>query len=304
MEATALLRSWLITSNRRGGRTATFGLVCGLVFVPCSPTLASSATYRYRGYFRIEQCGAAINLGHRLVRHDASSFRGSIILAEGLLCRGVHGDDWALEDSITLLREIVTENPRDFFSTLALADALRERYPYSIDAEEVFERSRELVEDADLGAARGSFVEYIDTKRRDIERSRSSAAKRLLRTAASFERTSASTDGLGEFLLQLSRTGERGALQALERLDAYLPLGNDDPSALYYRAEILRGRATRAAVAKLYAKAIALDTPPKQKHSTKIAELAELRLRRLRAWMQISTQTRTGGLGWINDYAQ
>jgi hypothetical protein len=149
------------------------------------------------------------------------------------LCRGLRGDDWALEDSIDRFARIVAEHPSDLFAGLGLADALRERFPHSFEAEAALQGVRDLLDEVDVGAARARLLEYIDTNLSAVRASRSRAPGLLAKMAALLEGNGVETDQIGEFLLHLSRGGKASAGRAIELLDRLLPYDEADPAAIY-----------------------------------------------------------------------
>jgi hypothetical protein len=80
-----------------------------------------------------------------------------------MLCQGFEGDAWALDAAIRLLGEVLSKEPSSFWAQLALADALRKRFPASPEAALALDRALQLLARSDVGDAREDLRVYITT---------------------------------------------------------------------------------------------------------------------------------------------
>jgi hypothetical protein len=117
--------------------------------------------YRFQSPFHPSQCDEAIESAERSLAEDPRDSAARLILAEGFLCRGLEGDAAAVNRAISLLTQLVADNPENFFAQLELADALRKRDATSEEAERALRRAGALLARADVGAARGVLQTYI-----------------------------------------------------------------------------------------------------------------------------------------------
>lgn len=158
---------------RRKADRGRVGAIAAAVVLGFNASAAiADPAYSYRSPFHPEQCEKAIVAGRRAVAADAENRRARLILAEGLLCRGLQGDSQALDAAIALLEQTVTDEPANFFAQLELADALRQRSPVSEQAERALQHARDLLAAADVGAARQELAAYIDENLAAVAQSR------------------------------------------------------------------------------------------------------------------------------------
>jgi len=95
-----------------------------------------------------------------------------MIQAEAFLCAGLDGDANALDSAIVALAAIVAQQPDGVFAQLALADALRKRYPLSQAAITALERVAAALTTADVGGARADLAGYVAENLAAVERAR------------------------------------------------------------------------------------------------------------------------------------
>jgi hypothetical protein len=178
-----------------------------------------------------------------------------MILAEGLLCRGLDDDPEALDAAAVLLRNVAAEEPANFFAQLELADALRKRFPLSDEAWSAARHALEMLGRADVGAARPDLTGYLTENLAAMDAQRRQAAPALARHAAGLAAGTLSPAEIREYLNLLVLTGPEGLTRAAAAVDAYLARQCDDALATLYRGEIARGRASRSESRSLYAAA-------------------------------------------------
>lgn len=111
------------------------GVVCSVGVLSAVPVAAIS----YLNPFHSGQCDRAIR--YAMARLDGfQPRRAEEILAEGLLCRGLAGDDWALREAIERLNAVVGRAPYAIYPNVYLAEAKRR---YASASEEALEATRQ-----------------------------------------------------------------------------------------------------------------------------------------------------------------
>lgn len=178
--------------------------------------LRAEPAFSYRSPFHPEQCDLAIARGRRAIERDASDARGRLLLGEGLLCRGLQDDPWALECAIAELHLVVAQRPDDLFAQLALADAVRKRYPLSAEAAGELERARALLERNDFGAARDDLATYISENLAAVRQARARVLPVVDRSRAALVAGGLSVSERATLAQQLAITGPDGMREAEE----------------------------------------------------------------------------------------
>ncbi len=236
----------------RSSRRAWFGLTIAALSV-AGPVAAQPSPFR--SPFHPEQCERAISAGkHQLARNPGCS-RARLQVAEGFLCKGLEDDPDALDAAISMFRQIVADEPLNFFAELELADALRKRFPLSQEAQSELLRTRRALGAADVGAARQELAGYVD------ENFAATADLRLRMVPLIEERAAALAAGtilpadMAVFVILQAETGIDGLAQAGRDLETYLALHDDETLATLYRAEILRMRGMKDRCRPLYVEA-------------------------------------------------
>jgi hypothetical protein len=160
-------------ARRRRGSAATASLVAAFASVFAATAMAQPA-FSYRNPFHPEQCERAITYAGRrvAVATGGARSRARLILAEGLLCRGLEGDGAALDQAIERFSEIVAREPENFFAQLGLADGLRRRSPHGDATLAAQRRVRQLLAQSDVGAAREELAAYVEENLAAIEQAR------------------------------------------------------------------------------------------------------------------------------------
>jgi len=224
--------------------------LCGV-----TSTVAVEPACSFRSPFSLQQCERAIRTGKQALAQDESSAGARMLLAEGLLCRGLEDDPGALDAAAEMLRRIVAEEPSNFFAQLELADALRKRFPLSDEAHAALRRARTGLDAADLGAAREDLTDYIQENLAAMAQQRAAILPLLRSRAEALACGTLSATDLADSVILLSETGPDGIDQAQRGLDVYLARHPGDALGTLYRAEILRleGQGTRSL--PLYAEA-------------------------------------------------
>ncbi len=223
-----------VAHKRTAGARRAAEIVTVLALVSLTRTAsATEAAFSYRNPFHPEQCERAIRFAEQQLVQNPSSAKARMVLAEGLLCRGLDDDPDSLDESIALLREIVREDPSDFFAQLDLSDALRRRFPLSAAAERTATRARILLDHADLGAAADDLRQYIEENVAAVVAGRADAQPLLQRSAATGVADTLSPSAMRQFLGVLALTGPDGLAGAATATERVTPV---------------RGSATREAV--------------------------------------------------------
>lgn len=156
-------RTW----RRRAAITAAVALWLG-----ARSSGAGEPAYSYRSPFPPSQCASAAVFASRRLIANPHDTRARLVGAEALLCAGLDGDVVALERAIAALESLVAARPAGVFAALALADALRKRYPLSRAAVVMLERVGVLLASADVGAARADLGAYVAENLAAVEQSR------------------------------------------------------------------------------------------------------------------------------------
>jgi tetratricopeptide (TPR) repeat protein len=259
--------------------------------------LAAEAAYSFRSPFHPQQCDHAVAAGQRLLQRAPTS-EARVLLAEGLLCRGLDEDDpWALEEAIEMFRRVLADEPGSFFALLDLADALRGRFPLSEEARTAMIRVRDALGNADVGDARESLAEYIDDNLATFADQRRHALPLLQTWAAALAADSLSSADIPGFVSLLAQTGPEGLRRAEDGLDRYLAMGRDDTLVTFYRAEISRGRATPERLRLMYEQIAARSCgsdPSTQAAQCSVARLRLSQLRRLTNRRESAQSARNG----------
>jgi tetratricopeptide (TPR) repeat protein len=178
-----------------------------------------------------------------------------MLVAEGLLCEGLEDNPAALDAAARMLRRLVADEPLNFFAALDLADALRKRFPLSDEAQAALRRARQLLANADVGAARRDLTDYIDENLAAIAQQRATLLPLLRGKANALESGRLSASDMADSVILLSETGRDGIEQAERDVDVYLALHPGDTLGTLYRAEILRLEGQDAQSLPLYAEA-------------------------------------------------
>lgn len=114
-----MIRAWTSTSALL---MVTWGAVGG-----------PAAAVSFQNPFHADQCDRAI--AYAMSRLGGSQdARAEEILAEGLLCRGLAGDDWALLEAIERFEVIVRRRPAAIHAWVSLAEARRRHASASLEA--------------------------------------------------------------------------------------------------------------------------------------------------------------------------
>jgi hypothetical protein len=203
-----------------------------------------------------------------------------MLLAEGLLCKGIEDDPGALDAAVEMFRRILADEPFNFFVELELADALRKRFPLSDEAQTALHRARQLLDNADVGAVRSELTDYIDGNLGAVEQQRARALPILQEYETAYAQGSLSSAGAVQFVDLLALTGPAGLAEARGMLDRYLEKHPDDAVAALHRAEIWRGSLAGTQSRGLYMEAEARLCPSNgaaQKRTE--CELAKWRLK-------------------------
>lgn len=269
--------------GRRGRPARRLLVAAGVVFCVGPSVSGAEPAYSFHSPFHPQQCDRAIDAGHRQLDRDPSDGTGRMLVAEGLLCRGLEDDPGALDAAIGMLRQIAADQPAHFFAQLELADALRKRFPLSDDAQAALLRARDLLQTADVGAARQELTDYIDENLAAVAQHRAGALPFLEESAQRLATNTLSPAEMAGFISVLAQTGPEGLLGAEQRLDTYLMRHTDDALATLYRAELLRGRVLPETSRRLYAEAEArLCDRPRAEAESPECRLARSRERQLR----------------------
>jgi hypothetical protein len=238
-----------------------------IALVHVAAGFAGGAAFSFRNPFNPQQCERAIGAGKQALAQDEPSSGARMLLAEGLLCRGLEDDPWALDAAISLFRRTVAQEPSNFFAQLELADALRKRFPLSDEAWTALQRVEGMLPNADVGAARGELAEYVDENLAAMANSRARTLPLLPVERAALATGIISPSDMAAFLSQLALTGPDGVREAEDSLEKYVARHGDDETAALQRAEILRGTVDPSASRALYAAAAArLCSPVTPEH--------------------------------------
>ncbi len=260
---------------------------------------AIEPAYSFRNPFDPEQCDRAIRFAERRLEQEPTDPWARQLRAEGLLCRGLDDDPWALDEAIALLREIVADKPDNFFAQLALADALRKRFPASGEAQAALRRARELLAAVDDGPARAELAEYLTENAAAITAHRSRVLALVREREGAF--AAASPQDVAALVRALPQTGPAGIERAEQHLEVYLMEHDDAALRTLYRAELMRGRAPPARCRMLYADAVSAlcAAPPSDDCALAQRRLAQLDQRiadRQRSAASAPWQSEKGGL--------
>jgi hypothetical protein len=178
------------------------------------------------------------------------------LVAEGLLCRGIVRDDpWALAAAIGAFETLIAAHPGDFFAQLYRAEALRRRFPLADESEVAFERAREVLTTADVGAARPALEAHVRESLDAVRLYREQYSPMLKEREAALAQGTLSAAELIELLTLLPQTGPSGVNRASAILEAQLGRQQSELLATFYRAEIFRGIRAAAELAPLYSSA-------------------------------------------------
>jgi hypothetical protein len=255
------------------------------------PAASALAALSYANPFHPEQCELAVAAAERELSFKAWDARAREILAEGLLCRGLENDDpWTLEAAMAGFAERLARQPKDFWAQLYTAEALRRRFPLSKKVPAAFERAADLLEEADVGEARGELAAHIREALGGVASHRAQFLPLLQRRRAEIERKALTPSAAGDLLTLLGQTGTSGVDRALALLDREITQQLDKGLAFLYRAELLRGRDTPASVAALYRSAKEALCDAKARSSQNECQRARWRLEQLQA-----AEAREGG---------
>ncbi len=214
---------------------------------------AEPVAYSFQNPLHPRQCDRAIHFSERRLANDQASIKWRMVLAEGFLCKGLEDDPWALEAAISLFREIVAEQPSNVFARLELADALRKQFPLSDEAEQAVRGAGELLEKADVGAARESLVGYVDQNAAALAAQRARAIPSIENGEEEFANGAEWSEGMSTRVSILTQMGPDGLARAERDLSKYLAVRGRDALAMFYQAEVLRGRILPARSQALYA---------------------------------------------------
>lgn len=223
------------------------------LFLP--PALAAQPAYSFQSPFSAEQCDRAIVAARQELTRDGSRSHGRLLLAEGLLCRGLEDDPTALDSAAEILRQIVRDEPANFFAQLELADALRKRFPLSDEAQTMLGRARQLLDGTDVGAARQRLAQYIDDNLAAMAEQHARTLPLVQTRAAALATGTLPPADMAGFVILLAQTGPDGVVQAERSLETYLTRHYDDMLATLYRAELLRAGGAAERARPLYADA-------------------------------------------------
>ena len=157
----------------------------------------------------------------------------------------------------TPFRARLAANPDDFFARLYAAAAWQRRFPLSDDAVTALDGARAALPGADVGAARAALGEAIAQALAELTAHRAQflpilhARERALRAGA------LSRAELIDLITLLAETGPARVERARALLDARVATAPDAGLDSFYRAEVLRGRDSPAALAARYRAAAA-----------------------------------------------
>jgi hypothetical protein len=243
----------------------------------------AAASLSYSNPFHPDQCDLAVKSAQRTLSGDRGDASARLILAEGLLCRGLTRDDpWALEDAIQGLEERLAIQPHDFFATLYHAEALKRRFPLADRTVRAFERAGEVLVDADVGDARPALEEHVGASLRWLGSYRERNIPILRDRARKLAAGTLGSDEAGEFFALVTSTGPDGVEWARGALDSYcLRHPGDQVVDTFYRAELLRGTAEPNEVQNLYRSARAAVCPPDTPKSADLCGRIDRRLKQL-----------------------
>jgi hypothetical protein len=243
--------------KRTPGARRAAEIVTVLVLVSLTrAAVASEPAFSFRNPFHPEQCDRAVRFAQKRLAENASNRRARFILAEGRLCQGLKDNPWELDKAIDMLRQIVADEPRNFFAQLELADALRKRYPASAEAHTVLLRARDLLNAVELGRARADLAEYVAENAAAIAGQRSRILSLVREYEADFTAGRLQPPHMAALLLALEQTGGSGVERAERYLEVYLMQHDDIALRTLYSAELMRGRSPPARCRDLYADAV------------------------------------------------
>jgi hypothetical protein len=254
-------------------------LVCsGVPFCTNSPAAAIDSP----NPFTDEQCTLAWNYASHRLRNDPTDARAHLTQAEALLCAGLRDNIEALDRAIAGFEEAVRREPANFYPRLYLAEALRKRFFLSDEAVQAFLAARDVLGNADVGAARSDYDAYIVAAVGEIRQQQDHFSLVLRDGEADFVAGRASPHQIGDWLKLLSCTGPGGLRQALSTLDTYLVARPNEILETFYRAELLRGIVAATKLVPLYRAAeTALCAGDPDLLALQACGLARERLRRL-----------------------
>ncbi len=172
-----------------------------------------------------------------------------MIRAEGLLCKGLDDDPWALDAAIAALREIVASEPENFFAQLESADALRARFRCSDDAAEALATAAAFLNRAPLGDATADLAAYVASNAAALQREQRRAVMDMQRIAR-IEVPSASD--VYVMVTLLKQLGPAAVALAEGVVAASIERDPSDEYMQLARAELTWGQATWDRAGELY----------------------------------------------------
>ncbi len=245
MEATARPEAQVIRSRTlRGAAARSVAFVCAVASL-CSfhlPALAAEPAYSFRNPFHPEQCDRAVVFADRLLARDPASKRGRLIRAEGLLCKGLDDDPWALDEAFALLRLLAADEPHNFFVRLELADAERKRFPLSDEAESSLRQTEALLRSAEVGAARRELEAHVSENQAAMERRAARILPLVDERWTQYTAGTLTAAGMAQLVSLLVLLGPGGVDDAERSLDGFLATYPDAALATVYRGEVLWAR--------------------------------------------------------------
>jgi hypothetical protein len=234
--------------------TAGAALFTSLSF---APALAVQPTYSFRSPFDPQQCDLATRAGQAAVRQKPESMKARLLLAEGLLCAGLDGNPFALEDAVAQLRDIVAEDPANLYAQLEYADALRKQFPASVEAYSTLVRVRRTLKVADIGAARPDLGQYIAENLGAIRDQRARNAEFLLpRESHAADGTLPKEEALRAVAL-LAEMGAHGRRRAEKLIGTIAARGEETGALKLMRVDLLIPRLEPEHAVALYSEAAA-----------------------------------------------
>jgi len=216
---------------------------------------AGPSELSYHNPFHPQQCGLAVRYAEKRLVVEPQAARARLVLAEGLLCRGLAGDVCSLDDAIVLLTEIAVKQPADFWARLDLAEAVRARFPASEESLSALKAAADALEQSDLGEASGTLARHIENSRAVVVAYRAWVLDRVAPKRSSALSGGLPAEEMYEFVTLAALLGAKGHAEALFALRIHG--GADTPLARMATAELGRGLIAVDDAIALYSRAAA-----------------------------------------------
>lgn len=196
--------------------------------------------------FHSDQCERAIRYATARLGGE-QQLRAEEILAEGLLCRGLAGDDWALVEAIGRLTDIVRRRATAVYPAVYLAEAWRRHAPASERALEAARTAIALLQSGEDSMRNPTLVRHLENNAAAMRRQRAAVIEFLERMEPDTEARRLSPQDLQRVVAALTSIGSAGRERARMVLENHR-VGTASESRMETTIDMLAAGLDRGAV--------------------------------------------------------